>query len=443
MLSSKQLGVQKQSMSVSQSTIQSCAVLAMGVEALSAYVHDAVTDNPLISFESLAGHRDGDCAPELQYRLAGGSVQGTCCDIFGGPADRDTDLRRSLMLQLPGSCFGTRRERILLFLIDSIDGDGYFREPVDAVASTLDCSREEIESCLSLIREMDPPGVGAADLRDCLLLQLKRSHPREHIAIAIADRYLEPLAKNSLRLIAGQLDCSLSQVHGAAELIKSLDPRPGAIYSELQPQYITPDVVVSCADGDYSVALSRDVQYELRVDREYLSYLRGCDDPEVKSYVQEKYQQAQAISRCIEKRNSTLLLVAQDIFEMQKAFFYRGPEYLRPLKMRQLAERLSCHESTVSRAVKDKYLSCPWGCFPMSYFFSNALDCEEGNYTCNPRAMIKKYISGEDKAAPLNDGELVDRLSTAGLALSRRTVAKYREQMGIPNAHLRRRYVCK
>lgn len=440
MYATQQHHVQTQSQTISLNMIQACSVLSMSLEELSAYIQDAATANPLISFESIPGFSPGGDAgqPELLRRASIDFADGL--DSSQSVFSTGVSGWQSLVLQIPPR-ISQRKALILRYLINSLDPDGYFRESVQELSVLLGCGIGEIEECISIIQRMEPAGIAARDLRECLLLQLERDPAADKLALLIVRDYFHELTKNQLKVIARAARRELAQINAAIDSIRRLNCRPGAELSGGSVRYIIPDVTIGKAEDNFTIALNRDFPLEIQLDESYMDSFRSLSDTETLSWLKDRKRQASLLQFFINKRNSTLLLVCGEIFQAQKPFFFKGPEYLRPLRQRDIAQALSCHESTVFRAVKDKYLSCAWGTFPLSYFFSNLLECEEDTMACNPKQLIRALIDSEEKSAPLPDSAIAHELSSRGIQISRRTVAKYRGEAGIPSASLRRAYI--
>lgn len=434
----EQTSLQRQAFSISQATISACNVLSMSAEELYSYIQEAANENPLISFESIphfyALGQDAAYRPARETSIDFISELDSEKSAFAS----SSPLVEHLRLQIPARC-GAGEERIIKYLINLLDSDGYFRESARECSRLLNCTEEQTERALAVIQGMDPPGVGARDLRECLLLQLRHRRMEGSLAYGILKDHFGAIAKNQVRDVAKALNCELEQVYEALQVIRGLDSRPARQFSDQSPGYIIPDISVGRQEEGFSVQLNRELPFELQFDQSYEELLR-CGDEGARLWLRDKRRQAAALRLFIQKRGQTLLLVAEEIFRQQKPFFFKGPEYLRPLRQKDIAEALSCHESTVFRAVSGKYLSCCWGTFPLSYFFSNQLDCGEGFDPCNPKLMLKKMIDAEDKRSPLSDSALAEKLLEHGVRISRRTVAKYRDEAGIPAAALRRKF---
>lgn len=287
---------------------------------------------------------------------------------------------------------------------------------------------------MELLKTLEPAGVGAAELSECLALQLERIGETGP-ALTIVRDHLEALARRHDRTIAAKLEISPAQVEEARRVIRELDPRPGSVFQRTeQVFYIQPDLVVEEQDGRLLVKSARGERPSFRVSRYYQKLLEQTEDKEVREYLVDKLRQAENVLWAAEQRGSTLLRCAQVIVERQSGFFCSGPEALRPLRMGEVAQELGLHESTVSRAVREKYLQCPQGLYPLSWFFSRSAGAGESLSGTAARKLLLRLIDGENKGRPLSDQQLSEEMAREGCPISRRTVAKYREELGIPSA---------
>ena len=428
---------QKQSAVVTQSMVQACSILSMNIEELQEYIQNAALENPLISFESFshipAYDASADSRGFTEAVIDFGGQMAEANGFFEGT----TRLRDYLIMQIPKR-LNDRQYKVFYYIINSLDKNGFFREAETSAAGRLGVPTETVSEMLDMIRPMDPSGVGAADLRQCFLIQLKRDRSRSELAIRLLEDEYDSLCRNRLKEVSHRLGCTISEIYEAIELIRTLESRPSRMFDREVPRYIIPDVTVSPWEDNFAISLNKEFLPEVRLDETYCCM--EDFDSDAKVWLAEKKKQASAIQHFVQKRNSTLLLVCTEIFRCQKMFFFKGPEYLCRLKQKDVAAALGCHESTVFRAVNGKYLSCSWGTFPLTYFFSNTIECEDEDIPCNPKNQLKYIVDSEDKASPLSDSKIACMLSEQGLRISRRTVAKYREEAGIPASSLRKKY---
>lgn len=436
---------QSQQQKISQGVIQSCNVLAMTTEQLSQYIKEQAIENPVIELDDDPWSGDNLCMDDSVFVYIRGALSKNNCE-----EDKRVDASRYcrktietlcdyLVLQLPANGLSKMEKSAFRYLAQSLNPNGYLELKAEEICSLFGLARERAAWLISLLRKMEPAGIGAENLQDCILIQLERKYPKEELAREIAADYLELLSKNQISVIAGKCGKDIASVKAAVELIRGLDPRPAACFSERNAPYIIPDVSVEKADCGYILKSNTKSQICLNIDEGYRNIINN-DSGEAAEYLEDKYRQAYFLKNCIENRHRTLMRVAKEIFEAQKMFFYRGEEYLRPLTLKQIAEKLEMHESTVSRAVRGKYIKCRWGVYEMKYFFSNKLTPEMDTQAQNPIAMIKQLVASEPRESPYSDQKLAELLVERGIVISRRTVAKYRTKTGIRSSAERKQY---
>jgi len=326
-------------------------------------------------------------------------------------------------------------------IIGNLNEDGYLTASLEEIAQTGGQSPENVERALALIQEFDPLGVAARDLRECLLLQLRTLAPDNHLATSIVSDHLKQLENKQYREIARALDRPVVSVERCVELIKKLDPRPGQRYNQTQPHLIEPDVAFAKSSEGYRVVVNEEGLPQLRLSRHYRRLLEGGNTTrDVRNYVKERFTSAIQLIRNIEQRKHTIMRVCEAIIRRQGEFLDRGMDFLKPMMIKDVAEEVGVHPSTVSRAVAHKYAHTPQGVFELRFFFSEAVQGPSGISTSlvNLKRLVKRMIEEENPALPYTDEQLTARLREQGILVTRRTVAKYREDMRIPSTHQRR-----
>lgn len=335
---------------------------------------------------------------------------------------------------------------IAAHLIDSVDERGYIDDwpSVAARLKELGHKPDAVETVLATVQQFDPTGVAARDLSECLRLQLDSlglEAPQHQLAAQICERHLENLGRNDLRTIARALRAQLDDVQTAADIIRHLQPSPGTPFVNVDRDYITPEVFVSKRNGRWTVALNPDIAPRLRINSTYTKLIKRADNSPDQRQMKEHLQEARYFLNSLKSRNDTLLRVAQCIIEQQRAFMDYGEEAMKPLVLRDIADRLNVHESTVSRATSAKYMHTPRGVFELKYFFSSHVGTAQGGQ-CSAtaiQAMIKRLVTAEPANKPLSDSKLAKLLNEDGIHVARRTVAKYREALDIPPSHERKK----
>ncbi|WP_428608122.1 RNA polymerase factor sigma-54 [Sedimenticola sp.] len=354
-----------------------------------------------------------------------------------------------LTWQLNLTPFSDLDREIAVSIIDGIDEDGYLRMELEEILDSMaaqEVELDEIEAVLHRIQQFDPPGVGARNLQECLLIQL-RQLPEPHPAMALTTRlisdHFELLAQQDHNQIKRKLKIDDDTLKSINQLIRSLIPRPGSLVAETEPQYVIPDVFVTRRDGTWHVDLNAEAAPKLRVNPEYARLIRRADNSDDNNYLKNHLQEARWFIKSLMSRNETLLRVATKIVELQRGFFEHGEEAMKPLVLRDIAEALELHESTISRVTTQKYMHTPRGTLEFKYFFSSHVSTAGGG-ECSAtaiRALIKKLVAAEKPNKPLSDNKLASILADQGIQVARRTVAKYRESMAIPPSNERKRLV--
>ncbi len=335
------------------------------------------------------------------------------------------------------------------YLIQHLDHNGRMQSLLPEILQQYnrvygeDLSQEQADQVLGLIQHLDPPGVGARDHREMLLLQVEDSMPFHEVVRHLVSDHLEDIAFNRLPQIQKATGYSLDLIKVGIEQIQTLNPYPGRGFEQRAVQRVTPDLAVDRNDdGTYSVRILDEYTPELRISPRYLRMLQENPTAETREWIRRKVESARWLIDSIEQRYSTLRKVAQEIVDHQQAFLEKGPEYIQPLKMQQIADRVGVHVTTVSRAVDEKWIQTSRGLFPLKRFFGGGTQTEAGKDVAwdTIRIRLQELIDGENKRRPLSDDDLVEALAGQGIPLARRTITKYRKQMQIPSSRQRREY---
>ncbi len=337
-------------------------------------------------------------------------------------------------------CSDTVRE-IAEAIIGNLDENGYLTASAEELAQNGKYKQEDVEEALAVVQEFDPLGVGARDVRECLLIQLKTLDPQNTLAHQIVGEHLKQVQSNQLKEIARALNRPVDLVKRAVEVIKKLDPRPGLRYNKTEARLVEPDVYFRKVDDEWQVFMNEDDLPQLRLSPVYRRLLaRDSADREVRNYVKERFTAAIQLMKNIEQRKHTILRVCQAIIRRQRDFLDLGPDQLKPMMIKEVAEEVGVHPSTVSRAVANKYAHTSQGVLELRSFFSEAVNGPEGGgmSLLTLKRLVKKMIEEEDSAHPLTDDQIAKKLEESGIHVTRRTVAKYREDLRIPSTHQRR-----
>ncbi len=352
-------------------------------------------------------------------------------------------MSTNLLRQLSLSINNPTDYKIGEWIISEIDWRGYFPSTVEAGAEKLGVPPEEVERVLKVIHTFTPAGIGARDLRECLLIQLKSTYSDQPLLQDIVSDHLEQLAKKQYPKIAQALKVSVQEVQDMAAVISKLEPLPGRYFGNRDVIYIVPDVIVKKVDNDYVVYINDDGMPKLRISPFYRKLLKDYhDNPQTKEYIRDKLRAAQWLVKNIQQRKETIQKVAENIVHVQRDFFDKGVAHLKPLTLKEIAERIGMHESTVSRVTTNKYMESPRGIFELKYFFSSGIESADGEATSSTsvKDMIRTLIENENKRKPLSDQKITELLNRRGLNIARRTAAKYREELGILSSKYRREY---
>jgi len=362
--------------------------------------------------------------------------------FFDSIASQET-LQHHLWEQLnTADVSGSQREAAEL-IIGNIDDFGFLQGTLEEISQNTGHPLGELEEMLSLIKTFHPVGVGARNLRECLLIQLRRLGKEHSLEYQIVDEYLEDLGRKRLPELARRLGVSVEQVQKAANFISTLDPKPGQIFTPDPNNYVLPDVSVDKVGDEYTVSLNADQIPHLRISKTYKDLMtQGANGTDVRDYIREKIRSGKFLIKSIHQRQQTILNIANEIVKRQSEFLENGTAYLKPMTMVQIAEAVGVHETTVSRAISGKYMATPQGVFEMKYFFTPGYQTAAGAALSNTsvKEAISDMVRNEDARNPLSDKEIVDVLSDRGIPIARRTVAKYRAELNILPSNLRKQY---
>ena len=375
---------------------------------------------------------------------------------FEATLTRKGDLGDHLIWQMRLSAFTPEEERVAMLIIGNLDPDGYFRmpavegeqddsavrDPLVRVAFEAGVGIEFAESVLKKVQALDPPGVAARDLRECLLLQARHLNADLPEVVAIVERHLKHLESKNYAAIARDLKLPIDQVVKAVKVIASFEPKPGRAYTSEEAQYITPDVTVQKVGDRYVTVLNDDGLSKLRISGMYRQALKNGNAGAAKEYIQDKLRSAVWLIRSIHQRQRTIYKVTDSIVKFQKDFFDKGIAYLRPLILRDVAEDIGMHESTVSRVTTNKYVHTPQGIFELKFFFNSAISRTGGDDIASEAVKnhIKQIVAAEDPKHPHSDQKIVELLKGQNIEIARRTVAKYREVLAILPSSKRKKF---
>jgi len=438
---------------------QAIRLLQLPVLDLNAQIQEALEENIMLEMEDLPDvpSTSADTTAEVETikadelwearsneRIQDGGWNGEGRPVQDFADESGQTLREHLLWQLEMEHFTPREIVIGEAIIDSISDDGYLSEDLEEIAAGLDkqsgFSRDEVHATLEKVQGLDPVGVGARSVSECIILQLRQldtATPGLTLAIEVAESHLDLVASRDYGELRRSLRTSEEDLHNAIALVKSCNPKPGLAVSPAATQYVIPDVFVRKIDNHWQVEISSTGIPRLSVNQQYARLLRGSGDHAV---LRTQLQEARWLIRSLEIRNETLMKVASCIVARQTEFLEHGDEAMRPMVLRDVAEEIGMHESTISRVTTNKYMHTPRGVFEFKYFFSSHLSSVDGEdqSSTSVRAKIRKLIGAENPAKPLSDSKIADVLAEVGITVARRTVAKYRESMNIASSSERR-----
>ena len=454
----------KQTQTLSQRMIQSAEILQMTSQELNTYINELALENPVIDIvepptaeeqrESIEQQEWLNSFNEENYYLYQRQNNDDDYD-FKSSWNINTDdgetLQDYLWSQLITENFTDQETEIIKFMLECLDNKGYLEESIETIASYFGTDTELVEDLLSDLQALDPSGVCARTLEECLKLQLERRNMLTPVLESIIDNCLEMVARNQIPAIARKLRLSPAETAGYCQIIKSLNPKPGVSFSSRdQLRYIIPDVTIVKFKDHFDILLNESMYPTIELNSYYRQMNQNPESSELKEYLGNKIRQAEWVKQCVTQRGKTLMQVSRAILEHQEEFFTFGPAHLSPLRLADIAQELDIHESTVSRAVSKKYLQCSWGVYPMNYFFSRSVAVQESSGNENGaqsvtaadiKRVLREIIEEENKKKPYSDRLLGEKLAERGISISRRTVAKYREEEGIADASGRKAYV--
>jgi RNA polymerase sigma-54 factor len=353
-------------------------------------------------------------------------------------------LQQNLIAQLNQSVLSADDRKAAELIIGNIDDDGFLQSTPEEMALNSGIPQDDFERALGLIQTFYPAGVGARDLRECLLIQLRRQGKEHSLEYGIVSEHMDDLGRHRFPEIARRMAISVEDVQKAADNIARLNPRPGQVFAAAPQNYVLPDVIVEKVDGEYQIAFNNEQIPHLRISNLYKDIIASGDaqTSDVKDYIRDKIRSGKFLIRSIHQRQQTIMNIAQQIVSRQRDFLEHGPSLLKPMTMAEVAEAVGVHETTVSRAVSGKYIATPQGVFEMKYFFTGGYQTATGESLSNTsvKQSILDLVKHESGSAPLSDHEIVEILSERGIPIARRTVAKYRTELNILPSHMRRKY---
>lgn len=453
---------QSQKLVMTPELIQAIQILQFNTQELDAFVQEQLLVNPVLEQDqSEPANPEAETSEKEREKLDWKEFirNGSYDDIsYRGYRDKDEErpdsferyvtnevtLPEHLMFQYQFATVDKGCRRVGKYIIESLDENGYMTSTVEEISRATGVREEKVGEALDIIHGFDPAGVGARDLSECLQLQLAARKELTPQMEEIITHHLEDIANNRLSAVARDTGMTVLQVQEAADVIRTLEPKPGRQFaSQMETKYVIPDVIVEKIDNEYVVIINESSTPHLTISSYYRSLLGKAEkDQQLADYLSERVSSANWLIKSIEQRKQTIYNVVSAVVKYQKDFFDLGSKHLRTLTLKDIAEELGIHESTVSRSISGKYLQCPRGVYEIKYFFSAGVSDEvgEGVSSNSIKEFIKEIVEGEDRHKPYSDQAMVSILKDKGFNISRRTVAKYRDELGILSSSKRKRY---
>ncbi|MGO1469496.1 MAG: RNA polymerase factor sigma-54 [Tissierella sp.] len=449
---------QTQTLSMTPELQQAIMLLQLNSLELNEYIRDEIEKNPLLEIEkSKEDKEDIEKTRENEEDIDWKEYIEKYDDISYKPqTDKNKEavkyenfvtytksLREHLLEQLGLLDLEKKLKYVCEYIIQNLDKNGYLKIKLEELSLLSNVNDEMIEKSLKTVQSLEPKGVGASDLKECLLLQLEDKE-KNNLAVEIIENHLEDLGLNKLNKISKKLKVDINKVQQSIDYIKTLEPKPGRAFSDESLEnlaYITPDANIEYIDGEYKVSVNESSGPRLNINKFYKNLISKSSDESAKTFLTEKLNSASWIIKSIEQRRNTIKRVVEAILEYQKDFFENGEKALKPLTLKMIAEDIDMHESTVSRTTNGKYVQTPRGVFELKYFFTVGVNTISGDVSSTSiKSMIEDIIEGEDLNKPYSDQKISDILKEKGCSISRRTVAKYRDELEIPSSTMRKRF---
>ncbi|GAA0076715.1 RNA polymerase factor sigma-54 [Clostridium sp. CTA-5] len=448
---------QEQKLVLTYNMQQSIKLLQMSMHDLREYIDNEYAENPILemSESSKAGDNNNkdekydykNLIKELEYNNYKNETDNSYVNKEKDTSpwnyiERKKSLSEFLQEQLIGLDINPYTKAISKYIIESLDHKGYLEISVEEISKELNVSSVKIEQALKIVQDLEPYGIGARSIQECLIIQAKKLNILNETMEEIILNHLENIADNKYKFVADSLNISPSEAQRYGDLIKKLEPKPSrGFYTGEEVSYIIPDAEIKKIENEYFILMNDSVLPRLKINKTYKEVLEKDTDKETSIYVKEKINKAMFLIKSIEQRKSTLYSVLECLINKQKEFFESGYEYIKPLTLKEVAEEIGLHESTISRAIKDKYILTSYGTIKIKKLFSNGISKNNAEEIATDKIKneIKKIIEKENKSKPFSDQIISELLMKNNMNISRRTVAKYREELGIKSSSKRKR----
>lgn len=448
---------QQQKMIMTQNMQQSIKLLQMSLHDLREYIDNEYSENPILEINEQGSLSDEIQSSNLEKCSAEKLAEEMDYDSYKDKPEQSysnddvsplnfIEEKKSLKEYLHEQLLEVNADAytimIAKYIIESLDGRGYLEIPIEELANELNISYEDIEKGLKLVQSLEPYGIGARNIKECLIIQSINLNILDDNIERIIQDHLEDVAENKYEIIGRLLKISPREAQRYGDLIKKLEPKPSrGFYTGEEVNYIIPDAEIKNIDGEFYIIMNEGVLPRLMINKTYRDVLKNGKDTEVNSYVKEKVSKAVFLIKAIEDRKNTLYKVLECLIEKQRDFFEKGYSYIRPLTLKEVSSKLNVHDSTISRTIKDKYILTSYGTIKIKDLFAAGISnrSSEDMSAIKIKSEIKKIVQDENKAKPLSDQAISAMLTEKNIKISRRTVAKYREELGIKSSSMRKR----
>lgn len=439
--------IQSQKLVMTAQLKQSLSILNMSSFELEEAIRKELQENPLLEVENKDEIHWEEYFKKFENR--GHNIRNYDLDkeiSLENIVKNEGSLYDYIKMQLGLYNLEIEERKICEYIVDCLDKDGYLDIDEKYIIKELDIDNDLFLKCLGKIQKLEPNGMGARSLSECLLIQIENRDIKDVILESIIKEDLDDIGKNKIKQIGKKYNLSMEECLKYIDIIRSLEPKPGRFFSNEKSIYIQPDVIVRKINNEFIAYMNEVENFSLSINNYYRSVLvNPLSDENAKEFIKNKLNCAANLIKNIETRKNTILKIAEVILKEQEEFFYKGHKYIKPMKLKDIANELGYHESTISRGVNSKYMLTPFGLFEFKYFFTTSIqtESEEGISSRKIKNLIKDIINEENKLKPLSDDNICKELKTKGIILARRTVAKYREEMGIPSSSKRKQFIVK
>ena len=437
--------IQEQKLVMTTQLKQSLEILNMSTLELEEKVKKEVEENPLLEIEKRIKVERDNSIKSFYGKNYNREEYNLSHDInLENIIKYEHTLYDYLKFQLGTFKIDKNERKVCEYIIDCLDNNGYLSCSEKVIIDKLNITCDNFKKCLKYVQQLEPSGIGARDLKECLLIQMKNQNIKNDIIKSIILKDLNLIGENKIKLISKKYNISLEECVKYIEIIRNFNPKPSRLYNNDKSIYIHPDVIVEKLNNKFVISINDSFNFHLYINNYYKNILNNnSTDENTKKFIKNKLNCALNLLKNIDGRKNTILKITEAILREQKEFFYNGEKYIKPMKLKDISIELGCHESTISRGINNKYMLTPCGLFKFKDFFSTSISSKDnqGISSTKVKKMIKEFIDKEDKLKPLSDNKICKLLAQKGIIVARRTVAKYREEMNILSSSKRKQFI--